>query len=161
MKFCSSVLSKPHLHLATIKTHAFIYFTERGRKYGTYAYRRICKVHIFVLCHTYFQSSSHSLQRKLWFFQKKLMLRIVDLDSGVKIRLYKLCCKYTNYYSSWITSMHVHCSYYIFCSNSYLRAYICSWYIHLETCTFHCYRSHTLKSKKLRIQRFHRFRISS
>ena len=31
------------------------------------------------------------------------------------------------------------------CSNSYLRAYICSWYIHFQKCTFHCYHSHTLK----------------
>ena len=65
LKFSSSVLSKPHLHLATIKTQAFIYFTERAPKYVTYAYRHICKVHIFVLCHTYFQSSSHSLNMKL------------------------------------------------------------------------------------------------
>ena len=33
------------------------------------------------------------------------------------------------------------------CSNSYLRAYICSWYIHFQKCTFHCCRSHTLKVK--------------
>ena len=49
--------------------------------------------------HTFSQAVT-AFRENYDFSKKKLMLRIVDLDSGVKIRLYKLCCKYTNYYSS-------------------------------------------------------------
>ena len=48
--------------------------------------------------HTFSQAVT-AFRENYDFSKKKLMLRIVDLDSGVKIRIYKLCCKYTNYYS--------------------------------------------------------------